>query len=81
MRLQSGVREKEVARGLGIAVDAEAPTPTRAENSKVDVREEDVRTIWNREMVRIRKEVKARDFAIGEANREIELGFEDAMED
>ncbi|KAH9831231.1 P-loop containing nucleoside triphosphate hydrolase protein [Rhodofomes roseus] len=63
------IRLDEVSRGLGIALaGAEAEPPS-------DAREEEVRTIWERELVRIAREVKAS--ARGSAVTDV---FEGALE-
>jgi len=48
-----GVRLDEVSRGLGIP-------PADAQDAAVDVREEEVRAIWERERVRTSREARAR---------------------
>lgn len=53
--LRGDVREAEVARGLGIDAGA------RSVGEKKDVLEDEVRSLWIREMGRIRREVKAND--------------------
>lgn len=66
--LQSDVREAEVSRGLGIESVA---------NSEADVLEDDVRTIWTKEVQKIKREAKTKEALLG--LEEIE-GFEGAME-
>ncbi|OSD04025.1 P-loop containing nucleoside triphosphate hydrolase protein [Trametes coccinea BRFM310] len=62
-----GVRLDEVARGLGLGV----------EDAPADIREEEVRAIYQREQARIAREAKAR----GQTARVAVAGFEDAEED
>ncbi|KAI0702945.1 P-loop containing nucleoside triphosphate hydrolase protein [Cerioporus squamosus] len=66
-RFVDGVRLDEVARGLGLGV----------EDSPADVREEELRAIFQREQARIVREAKARRLR---SHAEV-VGFEDAMED
>ncbi|KAI0356162.1 P-loop containing nucleoside triphosphate hydrolase protein [Trametes cingulata] len=67
VRFVDGVRLDEVARGLGLGAD----------DVPADVREEEVRAIYQREQARIAREAKAR----GQMSRADVAGFEDAMED
>ncbi len=64
-RFVDGVRLDEVVRGLGLM-----DTPT-------DVREEEIRAVYEREQARIARETKAR----GQSGRATVDSFEDAMED
>ncbi|CDO76726.1 hypothetical protein BN946_scf184796.g20 [Trametes cinnabarina] len=66
-RFVDGVRLDEVARGLGLGV----------EDDPADVREEEVRAIYEREQARIAREAKA----CGQTARVAVIGFEDAEED
>lgn len=66
-RFVEGVRLDEVARGLGLGVD----------DTPADVREEELRAIYQREQARIAREAKVR----GQSGRAQIAGFEDAMED
>jgi cell division control protein 6 len=69
VRIASGVRTEEVQRGLGIGnVDG-----------NVDVRAEEVRTIWERESKRLERDIKGRVGTQVSSGRGGE--FEDAMED
>ncbi|KAH9855198.1 P-loop containing nucleoside triphosphate hydrolase protein [Lenzites betulinus] len=67
VRFVDGVRLDEVARGLGLGAD----------DVPADVREEEVRAIYQREQARIAREAKART----QTRRVEAAGFEDAMED
>ena len=66
-RFVDGVRLDEVIRGLGLGID----------DIPADVREEELRAIYQREQARIAREAKAR----GHNGRVETTGFEDAMED
>ncbi|RPD78226.1 P-loop containing nucleoside triphosphate hydrolase protein [Lentinus tigrinus ALCF2SS1-7] len=66
-RFVDGVRLDEVVRGLGLGVD----------DIPADVREEELRAIYQREQARIAREVKAR----GQSGPADMAGFADAMED
>ncbi|PCH43731.1 nucleoside triphosphate hydrolase protein [Wolfiporia cocos MD-104 SS10] len=72
VRLVETVRTEEVARGLGIAAGTDASNEAPA---AVDVREEEVCAIWEREHARIARETKAMARAAKPADV-----FEDAME-
>lgn len=63
--LMQGVRQDEVLRGLGIGAETK------------DICEEEVEGIWNRELTRIRKEVRSKEPNANPAH----LGFDDAGED
>lgn len=65
VRFVDGVRVDEVVRGLGL------------NDTPADVREEEVRAIYQREQARIAREAKAR----GQSVCAEVVGFEDAMED
>ena len=66
VRFVEGVRLDEVTRGLGLGL----------EDSPADAREEEVRTIFQREQARITREAKAH----GRVPAEL-VGFDEAMED
>lgn len=68
MRFVEGVRMEEIARGLGIGEGGE--------REDADVKEEEVRAIWERERARIAREVKAQNREPVPAD-----AFNDAQED
>lgn len=72
IKLAEGVWGDEVLRGLGVAVSGESET--------TDVREEEVRAIWEREKGRLAREVRALAKASTSKSRELP-GFDEAMED
>lgn len=67
--LQANIREAEVVRGLGIGAET---------NGEGDALEDELRTVWSRELNRIHREAKAKDTL---AMLEDIEGFVDAMED
>ncbi|KAI0829681.1 P-loop containing nucleoside triphosphate hydrolase protein [Trametes gibbosa] len=67
VRFVDGVRLDEVARGLGLGAD----------DVPADIREEEVRAIYQREQARIAREAKSRT----QTRRADVVGFEEAMED
>ena len=83
VRLQTGIRMGEVGRALGIIIDDAIPKSSQpaSVDGDSDVREEAVRSIWTRESSRIKKELKARSIAMDEAEKDFDIGFDDAEED
>ena len=72
VKIAAGVRVDEVLRGLGID---EVQTETK------DIREEEVRGIWERERRRLGRDVKALEIAKGQGKMNQAETFEEAMED
>ncbi len=75
VRLQSDVREAEVARGMGL--DGGASSGSQNAEGIANVMQEEVRAIWMREVTRIRKEKEA---LVRRAKTEGVDVFDDAME-
>lgn len=73
VKIAAGVRADEVLRGLGI-------DEVQAAEAK-DIREEEVRAIWERERSRLGRDVKAMETAKGKGKMTKGETFEDAMED
>lgn len=77
VRLAKGVRADEVLRGLGILVSTTAPAVATAEGN---IRQEEVRGIWEREKARLGRDLKVIEREKGKALVAAN-GFEGASED
>jgi cell division control protein 6 len=75
VRLAKGVRADEVLRGLGISASSNAPVAADG-----DIREEEVRGIWEREKARLCRDLKVMEREKGKALAPAN-GFEGASED
>ncbi|THH16574.1 hypothetical protein EW146_g4073 [Bondarzewia mesenterica] len=73
VKFMEGIRADEVLRGLGIDLDCQA-SPEGAD----DIREEEVRVIWQREMAKVKRESKSQQ---NKMNTLGNVGFDGAMED
>lgn len=77
VRLTKGVRADEVLRGLGISVSGAAPTAAAAESN---IRQEEVRGIWEKEKARLGRDLKTIEREKGKA-LVVANGFDGASED